>query len=83
MAEKKESVEATFRMIRRATRKKCSAEERVRIVLEGLRGAFLIQKADQHHPRIVPGRPQTRRVDDAGTCGCYQAFGRSRVRDGS
>ena len=38
MAEKKESVEAAVRTIRRVTRKKYSAEEKVRIVLEGLRG---------------------------------------------
>jgi transposase len=38
MAEKKESTEAAFRTIRRVTRKKYSAEEKVRIVLEGLRG---------------------------------------------
>jgi len=38
MAEKRESVEAAVRTIRRVTRKKYSAEENVRIVLEGLRG---------------------------------------------
>ena len=38
MAEKKETAEATVRTIRRVTRKKYSAEEKVRIVLEGLRG---------------------------------------------
>ena len=38
MARKKEIVEAAVRIIRRATRKKDSAEEKVRIVLEGLRG---------------------------------------------
>jgi transposase len=38
MAEKKEGAEATVRTIRRVTRKKYSAEENVRIVLEGLRG---------------------------------------------
>jgi transposase len=38
MPEKKESVGATVRTIRRVTRKKYSAEEKVRIVLEGLRG---------------------------------------------
>jgi len=38
MAEKKESVEAAARSIRRVTRKKYSAEEKVRIVLEGQRG---------------------------------------------
>ena len=38
MAEGTTSVEATVREIRRKTRKKYSAEEKVRIVLEGLRG---------------------------------------------
>ena len=38
MAEETTSVEATVREIRRRTRKKYSAEEKVRIVLEGLRG---------------------------------------------
>jgi len=38
MAEKKETAEAAVRTIRRETRKKYSAEEKVRIVLEGLRG---------------------------------------------
>jgi transposase len=38
MAEEATSVEATVREIRRKTRKKYSAEEKVRIVLEGLRG---------------------------------------------
>ena len=37
MAEKK-SVEKTIREIRRKTRKKYSVEEKIRIVLEGLRG---------------------------------------------
>ena len=38
MAEKKTSVESTVKNIRRKTRKKYSAEEKIRIVLEGLRG---------------------------------------------
>jgi transposase len=38
MAEQKKTVEATVRSIRRATRRKYTAEEKVRIVLEGLRG---------------------------------------------
>lgn len=38
MAEKEESVEATVRTIRRATRRKYTAEDKIRIVLEGLRG---------------------------------------------
>jgi transposase len=42
MAEQNKSVEATVRSIRRATRKKYTAEEKVRIVLEGLRGESTI-----------------------------------------
>jgi transposase len=42
MAEQDKSVEATVRSIRRATRKKYTAEEKVRIVLEGLRGEITI-----------------------------------------
>ena len=39
---KKESAESTVRNIRRKTRKKYSAEEKIRIVLEGLRGESTI-----------------------------------------
>src|SRR4030067_2196315 len=42
MAEQKKTVEATVRNIRRATCKKYTAEEKVRIVLEGLRGESTI-----------------------------------------
>src|SRR5512141_3529059 len=42
MAEENGSVEATVREIRRKTRKKYSAEEKVRIVLEGLRGEVTV-----------------------------------------
>jgi transposase len=38
MPEQNKSVEATVRSIRRATRKKYTVEEKVRIELEGLRG---------------------------------------------
>lgn len=38
MMTSKRSVEHTVRDIRRRTRKKYSAEEKIRIVLEGLRG---------------------------------------------
>jgi len=38
MTEKKSSVEATVKNIRQKSRKKYSAEEKIRIVLEGLRG---------------------------------------------
>jgi transposase len=42
MAEENQSVESTVREIRRNSRKKYSAEEKVRIVLEGLRGEVTI-----------------------------------------
>lgn len=42
MVEKKKSTEATVRNIRRKTRKKYSAEEKIRIVLDGLRGETTI-----------------------------------------
>jgi len=42
MAKKTESAESTVRNIRRKTRKKYSAEEKIRIVLEGLRGESTI-----------------------------------------
>ena len=38
MVEKKTSAEATVKNIRRRTRRKYSAEEKIRIVIEGLRG---------------------------------------------
>ena len=42
MADEKETEEAKVRTIRRATRKKYSAEEKMRIVLERLRGESLL-----------------------------------------
>ena len=42
MVEKKKSAEATVRNIRRKTRRKYSAEEKIRIVLDGLRGETTI-----------------------------------------
>jgi len=42
MVEKKKSSEATVRNIRRKTRKKYSAEEKIRIVLDGLSGETTI-----------------------------------------
>lgn len=38
MAKKKETAQTTVRRIRRKTRKKYSAEDKIRIVIEGLRG---------------------------------------------
>jgi transposase len=42
MAKKNESVGSTVRNIRRQTRKKYSAEDKIRIVVEGLRGEMTI-----------------------------------------
>ena len=44
MAEQQEVVTVTVRMIRRATRKKYSADEKMPIVLEEARGESIIQK---------------------------------------
>ena len=46
MAKKKESVEQTVRNIRRKTRKQYSSEEKIRIVLEGLRGESTVAELD-------------------------------------
>ena len=42
MAEKKEKAETTVRRIRRKTRKKYSAEDKIRIVIEGLKGEMTV-----------------------------------------
>jgi len=42
MAEKKESAETTVRRIRRKTRKKYGAEEKIRTVIEGLKGEMTV-----------------------------------------
>ena len=42
MTEKKPSVESTVKNIRRNSKKKYTAEEKIRIVLEGLRGEMSI-----------------------------------------
>ena len=42
MAKKKESAQTTVRRIRRKTRKKYSAEDKIRIVIEGLRGELSV-----------------------------------------
>ena len=55
MAEQKKTVEATVRNIRRATRKKYTAEEKVRILLEGLRGESTIAelcRKEGIHPNL-------------------------------
>ena len=42
MAKKKESAQTSVRRIRRRTRKKYSAEDKIRIVIEGLRGEWSV-----------------------------------------
>ena len=42
MAEKTESAQTTVRRIRRKTRKKYNAEDKIRIVIEGLRGEMSV-----------------------------------------
>ena len=42
MAKKKEKAGSTVRQIRRKTRKKYSAEDKIRIVIEGLRGEMTV-----------------------------------------
>lgn len=42
MAKKKTSAQSTVRRIRRKTRKKYSAEDKIRIVIEGLRGEMTV-----------------------------------------
>jgi len=43
MVEKKKSTEATVRNIRRKTHRKCSAEEKIKIALDSLRGETTIR----------------------------------------
>ena len=42
MAKKKETAQSTVRRIRRKTRKKYSAEDKIRVVIEGLRGEMTV-----------------------------------------
>jgi len=51
--ETKTSLEATVREIRRGSRKKYSAEEKMRIVLEGLRGEDTIAELC-HREGVLP-----------------------------
>ena len=60
MTKKKDSAEKAIRDIRRATRRQYSAEEKIRIVLEGLRGessiAELCRKEGINQTCITAGR---------------------------
>ena len=49
MTKKKDSTEKAIRDIRRATRRQYSAEEKIRIVLEGLRGESSIAELCRRH----------------------------------
>ena len=57
---KKPSPESIVREIKRKTRRKFSAEEKIRIVLEGLRGeqsiTDLCRREGPHHPPYVDNR---------------------------
>jgi transposase len=50
-----DSAEKTVRDIRRATRRHHSAEEKIRIVLEGLRGEDSIAELCRKEGTIIPG----------------------------
>jgi len=52
----KEPAEKIIQTIRRASRKRYSAEEKIRIVLEGLRGedSFTRRVPHDHAPSVVP-----------------------------
>jgi hypothetical protein len=55
-SQKKQSTEAAVRDIRRRTRRKFSPEEKIRIVLEGLRGEAGYREAAQALAGLVVGR---------------------------
>ena len=59
--EEKSKTEAVVREIRRKTRRKYSAEEKIRIVLEGLRGEESIAVTS---PEIEGREPQLPEVED-------------------
>jgi hypothetical protein len=67
MVEQNQTVEATVRSIRRATRRKYTAEEKVRIVLEGYRSESTIAQSgyarvsSQGRPALLVCHPPARR----------------------
>jgi hypothetical protein len=73
---KKQSTEAAVREIRRRTRRKFAPEEKVRIVLEGLRGEQSISElfrrccedavASPHSSRGLAHRPEADCAESAG-----------------
>ena len=79
MAEKKESAEAAVRTIRRVTRKKYSAEEKVRIVLEGLRGETSIAALCRREG--IPSNLYSRRTPRSPPSGMLPGERWDRVRE--
>jgi transposase-like protein len=53
---KKQSSEAAVRDIRRKTRRRFSAEEKIRIVLDGLRGELSVARPIEHWARQFEAR---------------------------
>ena len=78
---KKESAEATVRNIRRNTRKKYGAEEKIRIVLEGLKGESTIAPAE-HRDTVncvdAQGLPKVCTINPLKGTGVVQGILRSR-----
>ena len=58
---KKQSTEAAVREIRRRTRRKFAPEEKIRIVLEGLRGEDILNEATAAAPAPQRGGQAWRR----------------------
>ena len=59
MTKKKQSAEAAVRDIRRRTRRKFSPEEKIRIVLEGLRGEDSVSELCRDQLGLRTGSPTT------------------------
>ncbi len=62
MTQKKQSTEAAVREIRRRTRRKFAPEEKVRIVLEGLRGDSRTEVNPTSLPAAIPPDYPSERV---------------------
>ncbi len=60
MAKEKDSAQKTIETIRRKTQRKHSAEEKIRIVLEGLRGEESIAELCRKHLDEIPVPPSQR-----------------------
>ena len=65
---KKQSTEAAVREIRRRTRRKFAPEEKVRIVLEGLRGEQSISELCRRELLVTQSPPHEIPVSPEGLC---------------